>query len=277
MSGCATRPGEITMQYVIRAAAVVVAMAVPLAAQAADLRLKPVYKGPPAAVVYNWTGCYVGGQFGAQWHSWTADVTFPAAAPTVIAERGFTSDGALLSGGQLGCNWQPAGGMFVAGVEADVAGVSGDGFGGQLFRFALPATDHFDATGRFGTQASLRLRLGLTFDRFMLYVASGVTWARLSASTLLVRDGVGAFESSVSNTRDGWNVGIGGEYAFANNVTLGLEYRFTDYGSLDYSVPAGTFPFAFAAFSASAEHLRTQDLRVRFNYLFNGAPVAARY
>jgi len=24
-------------------------------------------------------------------------------------------------------------------------------------------------------------------------------------------------------------------------------------------------------------HLRTQDLRVRFNYLFNSAPIAARY
>ena len=265
------------MQPVIRAALAAAAIAAPPSAQAADLRAKPVYKGPPPVLVYNWTGCYIGAQLGAQWRTWTAAVAYPTVAPVVAASRDFSSDGPLLYGGQIGCNWQPAGSRFLVGVEGDVAGLSDNSFQREVFRFAVPATDHFDATGKLGTQASLRLRLGVTFDRFMLYVASGVSWARVSASTLLVRDGVGGFEAALSDTRSGWNVGVGGEFASAGNWTAGLEYRFTDYGSFNYNAPAGTFPFAFAAFGASADHIRTQDIRVRFNYLFNNAPIVARY
>jgi outer membrane immunogenic protein len=265
------------MRHVIRVSLAAAALAAPLTAQAADMRAKPVYKGPPPVVVYNWTGCYLGGQIGGQRSSWRADVTYPAAAPTVVAARDLNNDGALLYGGQLGCNWQPAGGVFVLGVEGDIAGISGNRNSGEVFRFAVPTTDHFDATGRVSTQASLRLRLGVAFDRFLLYVAGGATWADVSASALVVRDGVGSFETSISTTRNGWNVGVGGEYAFGNNWTAGLEYRYTDYGSFNYSVAAGTTPFVFAPFTASAGNIRTQDVRLRFNYLFNTGPVAARY
>jgi outer membrane immunogenic protein len=270
---------EIEMRYVIRVGLVALAaIAVPLAAQAADKRIKPVkpiYKGPPPIVAYNWSGCYFGGQIGGQWTRWTAHVSYPAAAPTVVASRDFEGDGTFLYGGQLGCNFQPIGSNFLLGVEGDIAGTSGDGFHGEIYRF--PATvDHFDASGRASTQASLRLRLGLTFDRLLLYVAGGGTWARLSASHLIVRDGVGVLETATSRTRSGWNIGVGGEYAFDSNFTVGLEYRYTDYGSFDFNVPAGTFPFAFAAFTASANDIHTQDVRLRFNYLFNTGPVVAR-
>jgi outer membrane immunogenic protein len=267
------------MRFVIRVGLVALAaIAVPLAAQAADKRLKPVkpvYKGPPPVVAFNWSGCYIGGQLGGQWTRWNAHVSYPAAAPTVVASRDFESDGHFLYGGQIGCNFQPVGGNLLIGVEGDIAGISRDDFRGEIYRF--PGTvDHFDATGRSNTQSSLRLRLGATFDRFLLYVAGGATWARLSASHLVVRDTVGSIETSTTRTRSGWNIGVGGEYAF-DNFTVGLEYRYTDYGSFDFNVPAGTFPFAFAAFTAGAKDIHTQDIRLRFNYLFNTGPVIARY
>ena len=162
------------------------------------------------------------------------------------------------------------------GVEGDLAGTSGDSFSGEIYRF--PGTvNHFNATGKLGAETSLRLRAGLVFDRFLLYVAGGGTWTRLSASHVVVTDGIGSFETATSNTRSGWNIGIGAEYAFGNNWTVGLEYRHTDYGSFNYSVPAGQFPFAFAAFTASADNIRTQDLRLRLNYLFNSGLFGARY
>jgi outer membrane immunogenic protein len=266
------------MKHVIRATLAAAAVAAPLAAEAADIRaVRPVYKGPPPVAVYNWTGCYIGGQVGGQWTRWRADVLYPATAPVVGTARDFEDDGSFLYGGQIGCNWQPAGTIFVVGLEADVAGRSNDSFGGQVFRFAAPATDHFDATGKIGTQAALRLRLGLTFDRLLVYVAGGPSWADFTASTLLVRDGVGTFDAAVRDTRSGWNVGFGGEYAFGNNVTLGLEYRYTEYGWFNYDVAAGGFPFAFAAFTGGASGIRTHDIRLRFNYQFNVGPLAARF
>ena len=47
----------------------------------------------------------------------------------------------------------------------------------EIYRFPALPTDHFNTTGKFGTQASLRLKGGVAFDRMLIYVAGGVTWA----------------------------------------------------------------------------------------------------
>jgi outer membrane immunogenic protein len=238
----------------------------------ADLKA-PVYKAPPPVAVFNWTGCYVGGEVGGQWGHWTADVDYQG----IHASRGFSGDGSFIGGGQVGCNYQPVGSWWVIGLEGDVVGAR-DKFSGEVFRgTGGVATDHFDATGKIGTQGSARLRVGAAWDRLLLYVAGGGTWAKLTADHLVVRDGVGAAIFETSPTRFGWNIGVGGEYAFAGNWTAGLEYRFTDYGSFNYAIPAGNFPAAFFAHTASADNIHTHDVRFRLNYLFNAGPVVARY
>ena len=145
------------MRYVIRVGlAALATAAAPLATQAADVRVRPVYKAPPPppVAIFNWSGCYVGGQIGSQRSRWTADVSYPATAPQVVAARDFDGDGRFLYGGQIGCNFQPAGGVFVLGVEGDLAGTSGNHFNGELYRF--PGTvNHFDATGKLGSRNQL--------------------------------------------------------------------------------------------------------------------------
>jgi outer membrane immunogenic protein len=238
--------------------------------------MRPIYKAPPPIPVFNWSGCYFGGQIGGQWGEWTADVNYPATG--AVASRELDGEGSFIYGGQIGCNWQPVGGSFVFGIEGDIVGRSRDEFRGEIYRFAAPTTDHFDASGRYGTQASLRLRLGFGFDRMLLYIAGGGTWAKLWASHFVHRDGVGFAQFDVDRRRSGWNVAVGGEYAFASNITVGLEYRYTDYGSFNYDIPAGTVgAFAWAAHTASVDDLSTSDLRLRLNYLFGGAPVYSKY
>jgi outer membrane immunogenic protein len=249
-------------------------------AQAADMR--PIYKAaPPPAPVATWGGCYIGGQLGGQRAHWNAGINYPGDAfghPAANVSREFDSDGAFLYGGQIGCNWQPVASSFVLGVEADVAGTNRD-VGGEIFRFPALTTDHFNTTGKFGTQASLRLRGGFAFDRVLLYVAGGVTWANLSATHNFFRDGDGSLAFASSASRSGWNIGGGLEYLFAGGFTFGVEYRYTDYGSLSFNVPAGTAgTLSWVGFTANAGDLRTQDVRLRFNYMFGGAaPVMARY
>ena len=58
VSGAYRPPGEMTMRIIIRVGVAAMATAVTLTAQAADRRM-PVYKAPPQAAVFNWTGCYM--------------------------------------------------------------------------------------------------------------------------------------------------------------------------------------------------------------------------
>jgi opacity protein-like surface antigen len=107
----------------------IMASALAFTAQAADMRV-PAYRAP-AATVFSWTGCNAGGQVGALW------------------VRNFNSDTRWIYGGQGGCNWRQPGSTFVWGVEGDLAG----------------AGRHDSDLVRVGTEASLRLRAGVTVDR----------------------------------------------------------------------------------------------------------------
>ena len=246
-------------------------------AAAADLPAQKLYKPAPPPVLFNWSGCYVGGQIGGQWGNWTAGVYHDVGIDPNIARpsRDLSGKASFIGGGQIGCNYQFAGSSSVIGIEGDIAAPSKNTFSGEVFRFApLAQIDHIDAAGKIGTQGSVRLRAGVTWDRALLYFAGGATWAELTANHFIVGTAGGTAAIENSKTKTGWNVGLGFEYAFASNWTAGVEYRYTNYGSaFSYTVPAGPF---FVTHTASVDQVYTSDVRFRVNYLFGG-PVVARY
>lgn len=260
------------MKKLLSAAGVLVAF-VAGPALAADLPAR-AYKAPPP-VVFNWSGCYLGGQIGGQWGGWTSGVNYNGLGAPAVGTREFDSKGAFIGGVQLGCNYQPVASIFVIGVEGDFLAAKNT-FSGEVFRYAGAPTDHFDAGGKIGNQGSLRLRLGAAWDRLLVYVAGGATWATLDTTHSLVRDSVGAAIFEGSATRSGWNLGVGFDYAFAGGWTAGLEYRYTGYSSYDYLVQGGLLPFPFVTHTATVESAHTNDIRFRLNYLFGG-PVVAKY
>src|SRR5262249_1743667 len=87
-------------------------------AMAADMPLK----GPPPAVYYNWTGCYVGGHVGGK--VGRADVSFGATNPIAntapFAGQPLATNwlSGALGGGQIGCQYEFAGGWLI-GIEGD--------------------------------------------------------------------------------------------------------------------------------------------------------------
>jgi outer membrane immunogenic protein len=247
-------------------------LAVVTAGPAVAADLPATYKAPPPAV-FNWSGCYLGGQIGGQWGSWTAGVNYTNPSS---ASREFDTKATFIGGGQIGCNYQPVGTAFVIGFEGDFVGAKST-FEGEVYRYTTVPTDHFDAGGKIGNQGSLRVRLGAAYDRWMMYAAGGVTWATIETNHLLVRDGVGRFVFEGSATRPAWNIGVGVEYAFVGGWTAGLEYRYTKYSSFDYLVAAGTAPFVFATHTVTADNVQTNDIRFRLNYLFGGAVVVPRH
>jgi outer membrane immunogenic protein len=193
------------------------------AASAADL---PLRAAPPAPVfapvpVFTWTGFYVGGQVGYGWNANDNDFVLPGGFVVQSGDFGDEGDG-FLAGVHAGYNVQL--GSFVVGVEGDIEGVFGDdddedvvivGPGGDV------VTNYGFAGSALDWQGSIRARAGFAFDRALIYATGGFAFAGLS-------DGFGIVGDD-DDTLTGWTLGAGVEYAFTNNLTTRLEYRYTNF------------------------------------------------
>jgi len=255
---------------------------------AADLRT-PVTKAPPMAAVmaHNWTGCYIGGNLGGKWASSSDDVALGATPATVAVRSNFAREtsGTFIGGGQLGCNLQT--GNWVFGFEGDVDWQRWSHSRRQLVTLSpLVAGDIFDV--RSDWQASARGRLGYAWDRWLLYVTGGAAFTNvIVGANFPVFVGAVTFPATIaseSKTLFGPTVGAGLEYALSNNWSVGLEGRYSWYGTHTFNSglvaaainPAGGFFFAPATQSVRVE---TLEVTARLNYKFDwgGAPIAARY
>ncbi|GAA2849515.1 outer membrane immunogenic protein [Aminobacter aminovorans] len=212
-------------------------------ASAADaVVLEPSPEILPAGFV--WTGGYVGLQAGYGWGDGDLSSDVPAAAPAEI-------DG--WSGGfYAGYNHQLANDV-VLGIDADIAWSGIDGIGQlSVLGFPVPGAGidyELNWTG------AVRARLGYAVDRFLPYIAGGVAFAGADATLL----GNGTPFQEFSDTLVGWTLGVGVEYAFTDTLLARAEYRYTDYGDLDFSGLGGaTGRFGF----------KTSDVRVGLAYKF---------
>jgi outer membrane immunogenic protein len=218
---------------------------------AADLparRGAPVKAEPMMAYGYNWSGFYVGAHGGGGW----SDKCFVFAGTSEGCHDG---DG-WLAGGQVGYNIQT--GQFVFGVE--FSGSWADITGSHVLPAAAPDTYHSDVNSIF----LLTGRVGMTFDRMLLYVTGGGAWVRDKFE--YVTGGVG---ESVKQNRTGWTVGGGIEFGLTPNWSLAAQYNYVDLGNKDVTFPVN----AFTETVDQQLHLAT----VRLNYRFGGGPVVARY
>lgn len=163
------------------------------AAQAADLPMKAPAYVAAAPAVFNWSGFYIGGNVGVAFGNRRDDFGF-----------GDDSRARFAGGGQLGYNWQWAGG-FVLGVEADFQGVANGG-GNNVLGF----------NNRIDWFGTVRGRAGFAFDRTLLYATGGYAYGGGG-------DNCDFFGNCNDRVRSGWTVGGGIEYAFAPNWTARLE------------------------------------------------------
>ena len=116
-----------------------------------------------------------------------------------------------LGGIQVGCNYQI--GQWVLGVQGDWDWISATS---STANIAFPFfTDQSDTK----SLASVTGRVGYAWGRFLLYGKGGGAWLR---SDFSLQTAGAVF--SVSETRSGWTVGVGGEYAFLDWLTGFIEY-----------------------------------------------------
>lgn len=207
-------------------------------AMAADLPSRrapaPVVVAP--APIFTWSGFYVGAQLGYAWDKVSLNNVWWGAG---WGNPSLNRDG-IVGGAHVGFLFQPAG-PLVLGVEGDLEGSSVRGS---------------------GIRGSVRGRLGVTFDRALIYATGGLAWGNFRYTTIAFWP----WTVDVSKTHTGWTVGGGVEYALTNNWSARLEYRYTDWGKIN-----NTWIDA-----RRTEHAVRAGVSYRFNW---GGPVAvvARY
>ena len=205
------------------------------------------------ATYYDWTGFYIGAHGGGGWSRKCFTVV-----PANLDDGCHDGDG-WLAGGQIGYNLQS--GQFVFGVEFSGSWADISGSHASL----LTPADTYSSD--VNTILMLTGRVGLTFDRLLLYVNGGGAWVRDKFEYTTA--GVGT--ETLKRNRTGWTVGAGIEYGFSPNWSIAAQYNYIDLGDKGVGFAGPT------VFTASVEqqlHLAT----VRLNYRFGvGGPVVARY
>ena len=258
------------------------------AALAADLPSRappPVYLPPPP--IFTWTGFYIGGQVGGAWGTGSGHLTAfdPVTATLVDTSIGGDNPSGVIGGGHLGFNYQLPGWNWFSSSGV-VIGVEGSVDGSSLSKttvVTLPGvflgSSTLSARSSLDIQGSIRGRLGIAWDRVLIYATGGVAFAGINTDVELSgvdEAGVPFFASaSRSNSRTGWTVGGGIEYALTNNWSIGAEYRFTDFGSINRGavLPDGGF------FSAQ-RRLEENQVQARITYKFESyapPPVVSKY
>jgi outer membrane immunogenic protein len=242
----------------------VLSLGLATSASAADLAARPYTKAPPiVAPIYNWSGFYIGANGGGGWSHkcWDFAGTASLRLATNVAEGCHDADGAT-AGGQIGYRWQAA--SWVFGLEAQ--GNWAD-FKGSNASLAFPLVENRSKIEAFGFFTG---QVGYAWNNALLYVKGGAAVVEDKYSFAAIATGI--VNGTASETRWGGVVGVGLEYGFAPNWSIGIEYDHAFMGNRDVTF-AQIAPVSFPV-----DRIR-QDLDVvtaRINYRFGG-PIVARY
>ena len=249
----------------------------------------PRYVAPPPL----WSGFYAG--LNAGWGNSQNSLT-TVATPTPDAALGVVpgvseglaalSSGAIpggsrsgfIGGGQIGYNWQLSS-SFVAGIEADIQGISQSGGGGAVTTTAvvvgIPVTSTQTATLSTKYLGTVRGRLGfLVTPTWLVYATGGLAYGGADASTTLfqtVTNGfVGAGAGASSGTRAGWAAGGGVEWMFAQRWSAKAEYLHYDLGTSSFAGAATSGFFATPIYQnvLYSAHFEGNVVRAGVNYHF---------
>ncbi|HXW72039.1 MAG TPA: outer membrane beta-barrel protein [Methylocella sp.] len=257
------------------------------AALAADLPSRappPVYV--PPAPIFTWTGIYVGGQIGYAWGSGNLNYTGfdPFLGAGLATSVGGTPSG-VIGGAHVGYNYQIN--QWVVGLEGTVDGTSLSNTTVAFF----PDGTNIQAQSTADIQGSIRGRAGVAWDRALIYATGGVAFGGFNTNYSVFNSGalgiLPAFyaNNSFSNTRVGWTVGGGIDYAVTNNWSIFAEYRYTNWGTLSApslgAIAIATNPLLAGVFYNANRTLNQNQVQVGFSYKFDlygpPAPVVSKY
>ncbi|MCQ0988401.1 outer membrane protein [Jiella marina] len=179
---------------------------------------------PPAPVVeetYDWTGAYIGIFGGAA----TGDVDYDLGVTGLINLNvgASNSAGGLFGGAQAGFDYQM--GSIVLGAVADIAASDID----SELSVSLGGLGSATAKSELKYLGTVRARLGYAMDRFMVYGHGGFAYGETEQSLSVT--GLGTLTNDNNDTKTGYVVGAGLEYAAFDNISFQTEYSYVDLGT----------------------------------------------
>jgi outer membrane immunogenic protein len=246
LSGCMSNKGT-AMNRLLLSTAAILALVAP--AVAADLPAR-TYKAPPAtapALIYNWTGFYIGGHLGGG-----------LGGGNSIQGTG----GRFLGGLEGGADYQFAP-NWVVGAEAQYSWLGGNN-NGRLFPGGNLVTMNDNQLG------SVTGRVGYTWGPGLLYAKGGYAF-KDNNNLRVTKAGVPQAFTTTGNNRNGYTVGAGVEYMFAPSWSAKVEYQYYDFGNTTFT----TGPVGLAGTRIrDDEHTVKAGLNYRFGW---GGPMATKY
>jgi outer membrane immunogenic protein len=212
-----------------------------------------------------------------------APIGFPPSFAISDSSTGLNST-AIIGGGQVGCNLQFAR-NWVIGIEADASGGNPQGVSNLTETFpgiTTTLSSNGSASARTDFIATATGRLGYAVGRLgqgMVYVKGGAAWVhdtyqfngQVSCSPFPCEFANGMvitpFNFSASESRVGWTVGAGVEWAMWENWSVKLEYDYLDFGSR-------TVAFNDPVLGAASINVsqRISEVKLGVNYRF-GSPL----
>ncbi len=241
------------MKKFLRGTVALVALGATVPALAADLGARTYTKAPAyMAPIYNWTGFYIGGHLGG---AFSGDNNFNGVV------TGNNNNGRFLGGLQAGADYQFAP-NWVVGIEGQYSWL-GSNNNGAIFPGGYVYTNDQRGLG------SVTGRIGYTWGPALLYAKGGYAFSDNRETVALA--GVPVPFTLDRRHRDGYTVGAGLEYMFAQNWSAKVEYQYYDFGRSRFVTPAALVPFGDFR---NDEHTIKAGINYRFNW---GGPVVAKY
>ena len=228
--------------------ATVPALAADLGTRSAPYTKAPAYVQP----IYNWTGFYIGGHLG---DAFSGGGGFPGATGS--------NTSSFLGGVQVGADYQFAP-NWVIGAEGQYSWLASNNNSATFATTpGLVYNDHQHGLG------SVTGRLGYTWGPALLYAKGGYAYSDYSQS--LTAAGVPQPFALNGGHHDGYTVGGGLEYMFAQNWSAKVEYQYYNFGKTSFVTPVVLAPLG-------SSHNDEHTVKAGINYHFNwGGPVVAKY
>jgi outer membrane immunogenic protein len=237
---------------------------------------------PPPPPAYSWTGFYVGGSVGGgegdkSWIQTATGVLVLEGIPVIETSGGpgqslgNASISGVLGGLQAGYNYQA--GRWVFGAEGTwtLANINGPL---SILNLADKPTIGGVGTSSLEWIATAVGRVGVTFDRLLLYAGGGAAWAREKDAASGLYFGDVPFYLSGDATNFGWTTLGGIEYAIDPHWSARLQYNYYEFGSspltlegtATFTPGAAVFPAIFSLPIATEMHFQTFTIGTDYRF-----------
>lgn len=248
----------------------------PSAAKAATTSKETTPKNP-----YNWSGFYLGANFGGAFGNANPETTTSANDPSTayfnvasdvrqVEEQGADrlKPHGLMSGGQAGYNYQRK--RFVLGLETDFDyfNLNRSQSGSERYE-SLPAS-RFTIRHHVSTNwlYTLRPRIGYSIGRWLIYGTGGMAVSKIKFNGEFEDDngGLNQTNASASKTRLGWNLGAGLEYGITQHWSIKSEYLYVNFRN--FSVESTLSALGAQSLLNHEVALEAHIIRIGINYKF---------